>query len=355
MQIRCKKCGTRYFIKDELITEEGIKVRCSKCGTTFIVRKKKSPSPKPKAPSQSKPKEPEIDPTAYLELTKEESFAEEFKKVKPSVKLLFVASVLAVIALLVGGYLKYTKIKVLEKSEYAATALKYGYIEDAIEELKELLSKDPDNPTYNFLLAQAYYILGSPKAKAHFFKAAQKTENDALKGSLLVRAGRISEGIALLKNALLLSNDSAAVSNDLGVAYLLIGNTSQGLQYLKDASGSYPFEALFNEAVFFLKKEMEKANTRIEKLYSLYPGKVEVMINTAVYYAKKKEYAKALQLLFMARGEHMFSVLVRHNIRVLYQKLHDERYRAYLPKDIIKDDQLHLVNYKFLLNPKPFP
>ncbi len=40
MKIRCKNCGAQYFIKDELITEKGIRVKCGKCGYTFVIRKK---------------------------------------------------------------------------------------------------------------------------------------------------------------------------------------------------------------------------------------------------------------------------------------------------------------------------
>lgn len=284
MQIRCKKCGTKYYVKDELITEKGIKVRCSKCGTTFILKKKRS-EPKP---SEEKPTEQEVNLDKYLELTKEASFLEELKHSGLTVKMILLALTICVATLIFYSAVRYLKIKTLEKTVYAAVALKYGYTAEAIKELEELIQKDPDNLAYNYLLAKAYYLLDDPKATQYFKNAAKKIEDPGLRGSLLVRAGDINEGIALLQTALITANDTAAVSNDLGVAYLLTGNKDRGFSYLEDAYNSYPFEALFNKTLFGLKNPFEESSKLIEKLYARYPTRVEVLINTAVFFAKRK-------------------------------------------------------------------
>ena len=355
MQIRCRKCGTRFSVKDELVTEKGIKVRCPKCHTTFIVRKRVKPKEEPPPPPPPTPPREEEEPInleALKELTEEKPFLKQFKEASLFLKILFIVTIGSCIAFSVYSIRTYLKLRVVEKSIYATVAIKYGYIEDAIKELKALIEKDPDNLSYNYLLATAYYILDDEKAKIYFEKVAELVDDTEVKGSLLIRAGRINRGIELLEEALPLSDDPQAVSNDLGIAYLEAGHTAKGLKYLKDAFEGYPFEVRFNRAVFAIKKNYKDGRKFVEEMYSYYPDKVEVLINTAVYYIEQKMYKRALQLLLMARGEHMFAPVVHHNIGIVYKLLKDERYRAYRETDIIMDDKPHIADYIFLLNPK---
>ncbi len=141
MRIRCKGCGTTYFIKDELVTEKGIKVKCSKCGTTFIIKKKTSKTKPP-------PEEEKIDIEKVLELTREAPFWEQFKSAGWFLKIAFIASTLALMALSSFAVYKFLQVKVQEKFIYSAVALKYGYIDDAIKELERLTKKYPHNTTF---------------------------------------------------------------------------------------------------------------------------------------------------------------------------------------------------------------
>ncbi len=345
MRIRCKGCGTTYFIKDELVTEKGIKVKCSKCGTTFIIKKKTSKTKPP-------PEEEKIDIEKVLELTREAPFWEQFKSAGWFLKIAFIASTLALMALSSFAVYKFLQVKVQEKFIYSAVALKYGYIDDAIKELERLTKKYPHNPTFSFLLAEALNTIGDSRAKEYYLKTANLVKNEDVKGSLLVRAGMVEEGIKLLEDALVTSSHPEAVTNDLGVAYLMTKKQyKRGLSLLESIVEDFPYEAIFNMATFYIKTGKGKAEY-VEEMYSRFPMDVAVLINTAVYYAKKGDYGKALQLLFMAKGEHRWKPIVWHDTGVVYKLMGDDRYRAYFSKDIIPDDELHIVDYRFLLNPE---
>ena len=339
------------MVRDDLITGKGLKVKCSRCGTTFLIRKRLVKSFEG-ARDREREEEPKLNPEALLELTKEYSFKEQLLSASFALKLLFFASVAAIVALVSFSVMRYLKVREMERAIYADVALRHGYISDAIAELEKLVKEHPDNLSYNFVLAEAYRVLGDERAKDFYLKCAELVDDDGVKGSLLVRAGRLSEGISLLEGYLLMAQDAAAVSNDLGIAYLEAGRRDKGLSLLKDASASYPYESLFNRVVYGLKSGVKGLSSLVESLYSSYPTRVEVLVNTAYFYIKAKNYPKALQLLMMAKGDHPWSALVEHDIGVVYRLMGDERYRAYMARDVIKDDKPRMVDYLFLLNPE---
>ena len=352
MYVKCKRCGTRYFIKDELVDEKGVRVKCAKCGTVFIVRKRRWRNWRLRQREAEPSEEPRLNPEALQELVREPGFWEQFRHSSILLKLGLILW-LGVVAFLMGmSVYRYLRVQDYQREIYAAVCLKYGYLKDAIRELEALVEKHPQSLVCNFLLAEAYRILGDKRAKLYYERSAGLVDNPGIRGSLLVRAGRSSEGVFDLEDYLIVAEDAAAASNDLGLGYLDIGDVERGLKYLSNAAASYPYTSLFNRVVYALKKNRPSASKLVEELYSSYPSQVEVLINMAYYYIKSGRYAKALQLLMMAKGEHRYKPVVEHNIRVVYRLMGDERYRAYLERDMIRDDEPHMVGFRFLLNPR---
>ncbi len=350
MRIRCKGCGAQYFVKDDLITEKGIRVRCSKCGTTFIVKKRRRRIPTGPALPKGREEQDTVDPEKVLELVQEKGFFQQFKEAGWGLKAFFFLCLLSLATLAGYSAYRFFEVRAQERFIYGAVALKYGYVEDAIEELKKLVDSRPRSLAYNFLLAEALGLLKRPEARRFYRKAAMLAEDKGVKGSLLVRAGSLREGISLLKTALLVSDDPAAVSNDLGIALLMLGDERGGLGYLEDASSRYPYHSLYNMGEFAVEKGRNPKV--VERLYSTYSTNAEVLINTAVFYAKRGDYSRALGLLFMAKGEHKYAPIVWHDIGVIYRLMGDVRYRAYMQRDAIRSSGLVTAGYLFLLNPE---
>ena len=345
MKIRCKNCGTQYFIKDELVTEKGIKVKCGKCGYTFIIRKKISPV--------SSEVERKVEKPLGEEKTSVGDVSEYLRdKASLSLQIFFIFVVLVFVAEIIFFVHEFRLVKREEIHFYLLRNYEYGYAEDFLNTALNLVKKDDKDPILCYLLGEVFYILQDKRYKVYFKKAALLIKDKAVKGSFLIRSGDVVRGLNLLKEALLVGAENRyKINNDLAIGLLKLGDT-KGLSVFDALFERLPFTSIFNESVFFLEKNsIDKAKEKTEYLYGMFPGNPAVMINLSVIFLKSNMPDKALQLLRMASGRHKFEPLVIHNLRIAYSMLRDEREKVYKQKDIIEKNEPVWISYKFLLNP----
>ncbi len=350
MKIRCKNCGAQYFIKDELITEKGIRVKCGKCGYTFVIRKKI----KKKEFSEKRiGLEPSFEKRAseISEAYSEESFILEWRGSSFSLRLFLMMLVLIFLAE-VGFYLyKFRQVKREEAYFYLLRNLEYGYLKDFLRSAQKVVDNSND-PVFYYLVGEAYYLLQDERCKIYFKKAAYLIKDKAIKGSLLIRAGHVAQGLNLLKEVLVVKEkNTLKIKNDMAVGLLKLGD-ERGLILLKNLSPKILFTPEFNQSVYFLEEgDLNKAKSFIEHLYGMFPGDPVPMVNLSAISLKRNEPFKAIQILRIAKGEHKYMPLVIHNLRIAYGMLKDERAKAYEEKDLIDKDAPVWVSYQYLLNP----
>ncbi|NPA15105.1 MAG: hypothetical protein GXO44_00990 [Deferribacteres bacterium] len=360
MKIRCKNCGAQYFIKDELITEKGIRVKCGKCGYTFVIKKRirkrelsRTEKKTEKPPLVAEPERHEVVESPVEEAgSQEESLLLEWKSSPFSLRLLFIILVVAFLAEATFYFYKYRQVKREEEYFYLLRNLEYGYLDDFLRNAAKVVNKTSD-PVFFYLLGEAYYILQDERYRAYFKKAAELVSDRAVKGSLLIRAGDVARGLELLKEVLVVSEGNPVkVKNDMAVGLLKLNDT-QGLDILKGISKDVVFVPEFNRSVYFLEnRRLDEAKKLTEHLYGMFPGDPMPMVNLSAILIEEKKPFEALQILLMARGRHKYMPLVIHNLRVAYSMVKSEKAKVYAQKDLVDRKGPAWVSYQYLLNPE---
>ena len=93
MIVNCDKCGAKFQLADDKITDKGTKVRCSKCKAIFTVKKPEdkpapapavpAPPPPPKAPSPAPAGKKEEDPFSDFNFSDDLDFGDKEINVAP--------------------------------------------------------------------------------------------------------------------------------------------------------------------------------------------------------------------------------------------------------------------------------
>ncbi|GAA4378124.1 tetratricopeptide repeat protein [Hymenobacter koreensis] len=116
------------------------------------------------------------------------------------------------------------------QATYAAFLYLNKKYPEALTQIQEVLAKDPQNVTMKRLLAYTYFDMGQNEqalaAMDQYMKTvpADKiiTEDYVYQGKILTKAGRATEGIAIIEKAVKADPSKAAdLQNDLASAYLL--------------------------------------------------------------------------------------------------------------------------------------
>ncbi|MDA8087616.1 MAG: PEP-CTERM system TPR-repeat protein PrsT [Nitrospiraceae bacterium] len=121
-----------------------------------------------------------------------------------------------------------------------------------------------------------------------------------LAGLILMKQKRTDEAIAQLKRFISTGKDNAATHNLLANAYFARGMKSEGMDELNKAISMDPSfaDARIQKGVILLGSgRLPEAETELKAAVSLNPGALNARLLLASFYERRKEYAKAMDVL----------------------------------------------------------
>jgi adenylate cyclase len=166
-----------------------------------------------------------------------------------------------------------------------------GRYVEAIQYLQQAKEKDPENISTAIALARTYDLMqDEAAAESIYLDAITRAPKNWLAyqgyGYFLIRKGRHEEAIENYEKVLNLTPENTSALNNIGTAYLYMGEFKKAAQSIEKATKIEPMGDLFMNAgsMYYFSGEFESAVKMYQQALRLEPDNVEFLVNIADAY-----------------------------------------------------------------------
>lgn len=164
---------------------------------------------------------------------------------------------------------------------------------------------EPDNFDAQYQMAEVYRMdqkheLAESKSSKLIKDFAKDWRSYNLKATLLIDSGKFKEAIPFLDSALQLTPENEFILNNLGVAYLYLGDYLKSAQYFENGVEIIPTGNGYSNAasIYYCAGDFEKARDMYTQARSLLPDYYPISLNLADTYRQIGDQIERMEVLY---------------------------------------------------------